>query len=167
MEARAVTVWDDTEENEPTVHVGNQDNLRTLLRTLRSLQAFGNESRLDMKSFFSGVRDLEVYSKVALIDVHPEDRSPDPTGCGTAACIAGWCQMIGAKDEAGRKSPALIFAWDWLGLDENSAIYLFCGGWAGKCLDEITLAETLAYLDTLLDPEPESVAPDRRRLVAV
>jgi hypothetical protein len=111
-----------------------------------------------------------------LSQVPTEYRVPDPTGCGTAACIAGWCQLIGAEDEAGRKSITSIFARDWLGLDEESAYYLFFGWWAGdKWLDEITLAETLAYLETLLDPEPESVAletapetaPDRRRLVAV
>jgi hypothetical protein len=39
--------------------------------------------------------------------------------------------------------------------------------WDDPGESEITLAETLAYLETLLDPEPESVAPDRRRLVAV
>jgi hypothetical protein len=46
-----VTVWDDPGENETTVHVGNQDNLRTLIRTLRSLQAFGNESRFGHEIF--------------------------------------------------------------------------------------------------------------------
>jgi hypothetical protein len=165
---QAVTVWGDLGENETTVHVDNQDNLRTLIRTLRSLLAFGNESRLNMEYFFSHGKDPPYGGEVSLSAVPVKDRSPDPTSCGTAACIAGWCQMIGAENEAERKSPASRFATDWLGIDEDSAGYLFYGKWAGKkWLNEITLAETLAYLETLLDPEPESVAPDRRRLVAV
>lgn len=85
---------------------------------------------------------------------------PKEIECGTSACLAGWCVLLG---KGGEDRTANSFARDWLEIEEEEAYWMFQGLWSDKPIEHITKLDALAYLDdcieagAVLDDEGEPV----------
>lgn len=133
-------------------------NVRKLRDTLAALKAAGNERRFDMANYFSYDHGMW-ENRLVEVPEHLVDSRPE-AGCGTAACIAGWAQLIGDTDG---HSSADVFAQEWLGLDDDEAERLFMGLWSPKVnstdfsitgLEDVTLDDAIAELDRMLSAVP-------------
>ena len=124
----------------------NIENVIKLRATLRIVQERRPE-RFDMGQF------LRVYNG--------EGVEPDPTECGTVACIGGWAFMLQLPPGADVKDPNLYAylerdAADWLGLDQYEANHWFYGGWARwsdgdyRGLSDLTIDHALTFLDEVI-----------------
>lgn len=130
----------------------NLANLDRLIATLEALERSGRAGRFRMEAYYvvSG-GDEDDDEPIRLARVPEALRSPDPRDCGTAACLAGWCQILGAETAEDREEFAGEFARRWLGLDDEEGSYLFLGEWAADDegsveLATITLPRALAHL---------------------
>jgi len=73
-------------------------------------------------------------------------------GCETAYCIAGWAQVI----RRGRyEGSALFDSKDWLELSRGQAARLFLP----DCMDELTQADALVALDSLINATDDDALP--------
>lgn len=61
--------------------------------------------------------------------------------CGTAACLAGWCAVLG---EAERGTDISEFALGWLGAG------IFFGGWSWNRITDISREEAIEYLNACI-----------------
>lgn len=70
--------------------------------------------------------------------------------CGTAGCIAGWTLAIGLTRGLCEPCDSMSVAAQLLRLNADEESYMFFGLWAEHNLNDITKAETLAYLDRVI-----------------
>jgi hypothetical protein len=126
----------------------NAVNVRRLRDHLVALRDSGRSERFNMAGWLGTDPAL---TNVALAEaaLGPIDR--EPAHCGTAACLAGWAQLLGAQTEEERAMPVADFAARWLGLNFWFQCGWFYGLWAGcdkgRSLEDITLDEAIAFLD--------------------
>ena len=57
---------------------------------------------------------------------NPETWDQTKWHCGSSHCFAGWAQVMSGKEED--DATAGKDAQEWLGIDDDSALYLFDGG---------------------------------------
>jgi hypothetical protein len=78
---------------------------------------------------------------------------PRPDGsnhyCDTVACLAGHAALLCQNGSRG-KSDLSEVARKWLGLTEYETSYLFSGSFSLKNLEDITLQDTIAELDFMI-----------------
>lgn len=112
--------------------------------------AVANNNRFDMKHYAMLPNGRAPES--------PEQYKNPP--CGTTFCIAGEAAVQACQEGYIMNSilEAVPLAIGYLGLTRSQAKYLFCGNWADKELEDITLGETLEYLDRCIEAK-EIVIP--------
>jgi hypothetical protein len=126
----------------------NAVNVRRLRDHLVALRDSGRSERFNMAGWL-GTDPALTNVMLAEAALGPIDR--EPTRCGTAACLAGWAQLLGAQTAEERAMPVADFAARWLGLNFWFQCEWFHGFWAGcnkgRPLADITLEEAIAFLD--------------------
>jgi hypothetical protein len=120
----------------------NVENVRKLRDLLREV-AEKNPKRFNMNRWFG----RGGYAKDGLSEVRERNRSPRPEDCGTAACMAGWCQLAFAVTEQEKLLNAMVFAKDFCGIDRGMAHRWFVDpAWSLKLPVRITATEAADFL---------------------
>lgn len=120
----------------------NVENVRKLRDLLREV-AEKNPKRFNMNRWFGKTG----YAKDSLREVRERDRSPRPEDCGTAACMAGWCQLAFAVTEQEKLLDAMVFAKDFCGIDREIAqLWFVVPMWSLKSPARITATEAADFL---------------------
>lgn len=68
--------------------------------------------------------------------------------CDTVACLAGHASMLSNKFV--KASQISSVAKKWLGLTDQECMYLFSGSFSKECIQCVTLKETIAELDFMI-----------------
>lgn len=136
----------------------NRDNLNKLITHLKRLRDAGKQHKFNMWDYLwhPGIDSGASMDNIGELRASlPDGTVIDAFECGTVACIAGHCALIGGAAET---DFVHVFAREWLGLTPGEAHDLFLGHWGrratreGRCrvgLDEVTLDEAIAHLESL------------------
>jgi hypothetical protein len=139
----------------------NLGNVLRLRDTLRVLLTKGRTERFNMLYYFCERGLDDRFWRFSVINVAKGKDSPDPTRCGTAACLAGWAQLIGASTQEERAQHAGTFAQRWLGIPAQQSSHWFGGGFGSGI--EATLEDALEFLDGVIATgDPNYTLPEEK-----
>jgi hypothetical protein len=137
----------------------NVSNVRKVYQALWQLHEEGKDDRFSMAQWYSNnARPMKIpYS---LADLWSSGVKPryGSLPCGTAACLAGWAQIILAETPEERSMPASLFAKRAFGLSWAESDEWFRGIRPNGNIDleTFTLADMLDFLEAKLNEAKRS-----------